>query len=144
MKTSSRHVLQEVLKKSSTQQFFCFPKRLQALFKRKNNCLEHVFITILQDVLQRSLEDVLNTSSNASWETKNSYAENVLKWSSRHFLKTNKCLAGNNFILNSYIVYEINNRPHNSTNNLTRKKKSCFGTVKLRVNAGNSRFTCHD
>ena len=40
--------------------------------------------------LVRCLQDVFKTS----WKTKNYYAEDVLKTSSRYVLKTNKCLLG--------------------------------------------------
>ena len=48
-----------------------------------------------------------------------------------------------NFILNLYIVYELNNWPRNPTNNLTLKN-CLFGTVKLVRNAIKSKFTYND
>ena len=44
------------------------------------------------------------------------------------------------FILNLYIVYELNNWPRNPTNDFTLKK-TFFGTVKLVENAIKSKFT---
>ena len=49
----------------------------------------------------------------------------------------------NNFILNLYIVYELNNWPRNSTNNFPLKD-SLFGSVKLVNNAIKSKFTYND
>ena len=45
-----------------------------------------------------------------------------------------------NFILNLYIVYELNTWPHNPTNNFTLKN-CLFGTVKLTRNADKTKFT---
>ena len=45
-----------------------------------------------------------------------------------------------NFILNSYIVYELNNWPRDPTNNVTLKN-CLFGTVKLVRNGIKSKFT---
>ena len=62
-------------------------KVLEDVFK---TCLQDVFKTCLQDVLW----DVFKTSSRlqdafkTSWKMKNSYAEDVLKTSSKHVLKT--------------------------------------------------------
>ena len=57
--------------------------------------LQHIFsVTIfrlpryLEDVLQRSLEDISQDVLKTSWNTKNCYAEDVLKASWRHVLKT--------------------------------------------------------
>ena len=47
-----------------------------------------------------------------------------------------------NFILNLYIVYELNNWPRNPTNNFTLKNCLC-GTVKLTKNKNKSKFTCN-
>ena len=49
----------------------------------------------------------------------------------------------NNFILNLYIVYELNTWQHNPTNNFTLKK-CLFGTVKLVRNVMKSKFTYND
>ena len=49
----------------------------------------------------------------------------------------------NNFILNSCIVYELNNWPHNPTNNFPLEN-CLFGTVKLTRNAVKSKFTYED
>ena len=46
----------------------------------------------------------------------------------------------NNFILNLYIVYELNTWPQNPTNNFTLKN-CLFGTVKLTRNADKTKFT---
>ena len=46
-----------------------------------------------------------------------------------------------NFILNLYIVYELNTWPRNRTNNFTLKN-CLFGTVKLVRNTIKSKFTC--
>ena len=47
-----------------------------------------------------------------------------------------------NFILSLYIIYELNDRPHNASNNFPLKYCS-FGTVKLLRNAAKSKFTCN-
>ena len=47
-----------------------------------------------------------------------------------------------NFILNLYIVYELNTWPRNPANNFTLKN-CLFGTVKLVRNTTKSRFTCN-
>ena len=63
------------------------------------------YFVCLQDILKMSWRHVLKTSwrhvfrrlqgvSMKSWKTKNCYAKDVLKTSSRYVLKTNKCLLG--------------------------------------------------
>ena len=79
IKRSSRHVF----KKSSR----CLQRNKFSFSKTSSRCLARC----LQDVFARRLQDVFKTS----WKTKNCYAEDVLKTSSRHVLKTNKCLLGN-------------------------------------------------
>ena len=51
-------------------------------------CLQDVFKTCLQDVFKTCLQRNNFSSSKTSWKTKNCYAEDMLKTSSRHFLKT--------------------------------------------------------
>ena len=46
----------------------------------------------------------------------------------------------NDFILNLYIVYEFNTKPHNPANSFSLKD-CLFGTVKLTKNADKSKFT---
>ena len=46
----------------------------------------------------------------------------------------------NDFILNLYIVYELNTKPHNPVNSFSLKD-CLFGTVKLTKNADKSKFT---
>ena len=46
------------------------------------------------------------------------------------------------FILNLYIVYELNTWPRNPTNNFTLKN-CLFGIVNLTRKAGKSKFTCN-
>ena len=41
-----------------------------------------------------------------------------------------------------HIIYELNDRPHNASNNFPLKYCS-FGTVKLLRNAAKSKFTCN-
>ena len=54
--------------------------------------------------------------------------------------KKNSPSLYSNFILNFYIVYELNNWWRNPTNNFTPKDR-LFGTVKLTRNADQSKFT---
>ena len=73
-KMSSRHVL-KTLKDIFNVTIFRLQRRLQDVFKTSS----------------RSLQDIFKTS----WKTRNCYADvNMLKTSSRHVLKTNKCLLG--------------------------------------------------
>ena len=74
-------------------------RRFQDMFSRR---LQEIFsVTICY--LPRRLEDVLKvlkTSCEISWrKTKNCYAENMLKTSSRHVLKTKKSLFQKLYIL---------------------------------------------
>ena len=59
---------------------FCLPRRLQDVFKMSREMSSRR----LRKKSSRRLQDVLKTS----WKTKNCYAEDVLKTSSRHVFKT--------------------------------------------------------
>ena len=84
-----------------------FSRRLQDMSSRR---LEDIPLRRLQDMSSRRLQDSFNVSTlllpsplqgiskaylqeifKRSWKTKNCYAEDVWKASSRHVLKTNKC-----------------------------------------------------
>ena len=94
LETSSRHVF-----KLSSRQVFRTPSR--HVFKTSSR---HVFKTSSRRHQRNNfssfntssirLQDVLRDVFKTSWKTKNCYAEDVLKTSSRHVLKTNKCLLG--------------------------------------------------
>ena len=88
--------LHSVFKKSSRYVFKISSRHVLKTSSRhlqRNNFLSFKTSSIrLQDVFARRLQDVFKTS----WKTKNCYAEDVLKTSSRHVLKTNKCLLGYN------------------------------------------------
>ena len=63
-----------------------------------------------------------------------------LKFSNSVLVKKSFSLLYSNFILNLYIVYELNTWPRNPANNFTLKN-CLFGTVKLRRNTIKSKFT---
>ena len=65
----------------------------------------------------------------------------ILKFNNSVLVQVNSSSLYNNFILNLYIVYEVNNWPRNPTNNFTLKIFGLFGTVKLKRNADKSKFT---
>ena len=84
-----------------------FSRRLQDMSSRR---LKDIPLRCLQDMSSRRLQDSFNVSTlllpsrlqgiskaylqeifKRSWKTKNCYAEDVWKASSRHVLKTNKC-----------------------------------------------------
>ena len=79
LQTSSRHVFKKssrhVFETSSAQQFFVFQDVLKMPCEMSSGRLQDVFMTSLQDVFK------------TSWKTKNCYAKDVLKTSSRHVLK---------------------------------------------------------
>ena len=64
----------------SSKHFFLSPRRLEDVFSIVNFRLPR----LLQDLFKTYLQDVFITS----WTTKNCYAEDVLKTSSRHVFKT--------------------------------------------------------
>ena len=64
----------------------------------------------------------------------------ILKFSNSVLVQKNFSSFYNNFILNLYIVYELNTWSRNPTNNFTLKS-SLFGTIKLTRNADKSKFT---
>ena len=72
--------LQDVFKRSSRHVFKTSSRRLE----RKNFSSSKTSWRRLQDVFKTCLQDVFKTS----WKTKTCYAEDVLKTSSRHVLKT--------------------------------------------------------
>ena len=86
LKTSSRHVFKtssrHVFKMSSRHVFNTYSRRLQ-----RNNFLS-------SKNSWRRLQDVFKMPSRRLGRQKNCYAEDILKTSSRHVLKTNKCLLG--------------------------------------------------
>ena len=53
-----------------------------------------VFKTSLRCLQRKNFSSFKTSSLKTSWKTKNCHAEDVLKTSSRHVLKTNKCLLG--------------------------------------------------
>ena len=86
-KTSSRHVFKMSLRRlkdnnssSSKTSSKRLAKYIQDVFKVSSRCFQDVLC--LQDVFKMS------------WKTKSCYAEEMLKTSSRHVLKSNKCLMG--------------------------------------------------
>ena len=62
-----------------------------------------------------------------------------LKFNSSVFVQKSIFLLYSNFILNIYIVYELNAWPRNPTNNFLQKT-FLFGTVKLVRNVDKSKF----
>ena len=64
----------------------------------------------------------------------------ILKFNNSVLVQKRSSLLYSNFILNSYIVYNLNNWPRDSSNNFPLK--NCLsGTVKLLRNAIKSKFT---
>ena len=63
-----------------------------------------------------------------------------LKFNNFVLVQKSFSLLYNNFILNLYIVYELNTCPRNPTNNFTLKN-CLFGTEKLVRNAIKSKFS---
>ena len=63
----------------------------------------------------------------------------TLKFNNWVLVQQKSSLLHSNFVLNLYIVYELNNWPRNPTNNYTLKNY-LFGTVKLTRNADKSKF----
>ena len=63
-----------------------------------------------------------------------------LKFNNSALVQKTFSLLYSHFILNLYIVYELNTMPRNPTNNFTLKQ-CLFGTVKLTRNADKSKFT---
>ena len=55
-----------------------------------------------------------------------------LKFNNSVLVQKNSSLLYNNFILNLCIIYELNNWPHNPTNNFTLKIVYLVQLVKLR------------
>ena len=62
-----------------------------------------------------------------------------LKFNNAVLVQKNLYSLCSNFILNLYIVYRLNNRPHNPSNNFTLKN-CLFGRVKLSRNMVKSKF----
>ena len=73
---SPRHVFKSLEDMSSKRLQDAFSVRIFRLPRRLARCLHDIFKTYLQDVFK------------TSWKTKNCYAEDVLKTSSRQVLKT--------------------------------------------------------
>ena len=66
----------------------------------------------------------------------------ILKFNNSGLVQKSSSSWSSNFILNLYIVYELNNWPHNSTKHFPLKINS-FGTAKLLRNAVKSKLICN-
>ena len=66
-----------------------------------------------------------------------------LKFNNLVVVQENSSSLYSNFILNLYIVYELNNSPCNPTNDFTLKN-CLFCTVRLTKNADKSKFNYND
>ena len=119
------------------QIFLFFTPMLSSLMLVSNKKVAKWILTPISSAKTKPFDSKLESTK---FNLANSWV--ALKFINSVLVQKDSSSSYSNYILNVYILYQLNNWPRNPTDNLLLKN-GLFGTIKLARNAIKSKFTCN-